>query len=119
MEAQIQAAREKLAGLEERRRERVAVLDADLEAKRAKLDSELDRAAQCAGEEEADTSALSAELETAEKMRKHLNEYQRMVSMQAEVEKLTAQSEELTRKIELARELPGKILETATIPIKG
>lgn len=119
MEAQIQAAREKLAGLEERRRERVAVLDADLEAKRAKLDSELDRAAQCAGEEEADTSALSAELDTAEKMRKHLNEYQRMVSMQAEVEKLAAQSEELTRKIELARELPGKILETATIPIKG
>ena len=40
-------------------------------------------------------------------MRKHLNEYQRMVAMQAEVQGLTDQSAELTRKIELARELPA------------
>ena len=119
MEAQLQAAREKLAGLDQRRRERLEVLDADLKAKQAKLDADLGVAAEYAGMEPADVSALAAELDTAEAMRKHLNEYQRMVSMQAEVERLTQQSEELTRKIELARELPGKILETATIPIRG
>lgn len=52
-------------------------------------------------------------------MRKHLNEYQRMVSMQEEIGKLTEESEELTRKIELARELPATILQTATIPVDG
>ena len=52
-------------------------------------------------------------------MRKHLNEYQRMRAMQHEVDALTEQSQELTRKIELARELPAKILETATIPVEG
>ena len=119
MQAQIQAYREKLAGLDQRRQERLAVVDADLEAKRAKLDTELAVAARYAGMEPEDVEGLAAEIDTAEAMRKHLNEYQRMVSMEAEVEQLTAQSEELTRKIELARELPGKILETATIPIRG
>lgn len=119
MEAQIQAAREKLGGLEQRRKERVAVLDADLEAKRAKLDADLSAAAQYAGLEPEDAGGLAQEIETAEQMRKHLNEYRRMVEMQGEVERLTAESEEFTRKIELARELPGKILETASIPIQG
>lgn len=119
MEAQIQAAREKLSGLEQRREERVAVLDADLEARRAKLGADLSLAARYAGLELEDAGGLAQELDTAEEMRKHLNEYKRMVEMQGEVERLTAASEELTRKIELARELPGKILETASIPIQG
>ena len=119
MEAQIQAAREKIAGLDQRRRERVEVIDADLTAKRAKLDADLDTAARYAGLEKQDTDFLTAEIGTAEAMRKHLNEYRRMIDMQGEVVRLTEQSEELTRKIELARELPGQILETATIPIKG
>lgn len=42
-----------------------------------------------------------------------------MVSMQEEIGKLTEESEELTRKIELARELPATILQTATIPVDG
>ena len=72
-----------------------------------------------AGREPVDTTALAQELDTAETMRKHLNEYQRMVAMQGELEDLTEQSAELTRKIELARELPAKILETAKIPVEG
>lgn len=76
-------------------------------------------AADYAGREPVDTTALSQELDTAEEMRKHLNEYQRMVAMQAELEDLTEQSSEFTRKIELARELPAKILETAKIPVEG
>ena len=66
-----------------------------------------------------DTTALAAEVTNAEEMRKHLNEYQRMVAMQAEVQGLTDQSAELTRKIELARELPATILAEAHIPVEG
>lgn len=39
-----------------------------------------------------------------------------MRAMQHEVDALTEQSQELTRKIELARELPAKILETGNDP---
>ena len=42
-----------------------------------------------------------------------------MVSMQNELEKLRSDAEEYTRKIELARTLPGKILEEATLPVEG
>lgn len=52
-------------------------------------------------------------------MIKHLNEYDRMKNMQNEIENLQARSEEFTRKIELARTLPGTILQTATLLIEG
>ena len=52
-------------------------------------------------------------------MKKHLNEYNRMKSMQNEIESLTVQSDALTEKIEIARTLPGEILQSATIPIDG
>ena len=119
MEAQIRAAQEKIAGLDRRRQEKVEVIDADLKAKFAKLDADLDVASRYATMEIQETDVLAAEIDTAETMRKHLNEYRRMVAMQGDMERLAEQSAELTRKIELARELPGKILETATIPIQG
>ena len=52
-------------------------------------------------------------------MMKHLNEYFRMTSMQSEIAELKEVSEAYTEKIELARELPGEILETATLPVEG
>ena len=58
-------------------------------------------------------------MNTAEEMKKHLNEYRRMVDMQKDVEKLQADSDELTRKIELARTLPGQVLAEAKIPVEG
>ena len=66
-----------------------------------------------------DCTELEAEIKEAEGMIKHLNEYKRMVKMREETEELTKKSDELTRKIELARNLPGIILKTATIPIEG
>ena len=74
---------------------------------------------QYAGQEVQDTSALSAELDEAEQMRSHLNEYRRMRDMQTELDELTEKSQALTDKIELARELPATILAQATIPVEG
>ena len=119
LRAELRAAEEKQAGLEQRRQERAKVAQANYEAAVAKLENDMGVARKYAGQEPADTTALAAEVDTAEVMRKHLNEYQRMVSMQEEVETLSADSAELTRKIELARELPAKILEEAKIPVEG
>ena len=119
LKAEIRAAEEKLSGLNSRRQERVDVVTANYETAVAKLEKDTGVAQQYAGREPVDTSALASEIDTAEAMRKHLNEYQRMVAMQDEVEELSADSAELTRKIELARELPAKILAESKIPVEG
>ena len=66
-----------------------------------------------------DCSQLQEEVDTAERMKKYLNEYRRMQGLEADVKRLKTESDELTRKIELARTLPGQILETATLPVEG
>ena len=66
-----------------------------------------------------DCAELQAEIGNAENMKRHLNEYKRMKSMQEKLERLQEVSAEYTRKIELARALPGTILENAHIPIEG
>lgn len=119
LRAEVKAAEDRLAGLEERRRERAEVAKANFETSLAKLDRDMGVADDYAIREPVDVSALTEELETADRMRKHLNEYRRMAEMQGEVETLAERSAELTRKIELARELPATILETATIPVEG
>lgn len=119
MEAQIAAAREKLDGLAQRRKEREELEDARFRESLAKLERDVGVADQYAEQEIQDTSALSAELDEAEQMRSHLNEYRRMRDMQTELDELTARSQALTDKIELARELPATILAQATIPVEG
>ena len=119
MEAQIAAAREKLDGLAQRRKEREELEDARFRESLAKLERDVGVADQYAEQEVQDTSALSAELDEAEQMRSHLNEYRRMRDMQTELDELTARSQALTDKIELARELPATILAQATIPLEG
>lgn len=62
---------------------------------------------------------LMAKANETEKMKGHINEWRRMLSIQEEVATLQKESNSLTEKIELARTLPGTILETAEIPIEG
>lgn len=82
-----------MPGLDERREESVRVVISGFNEKKAKLERDAGIADQYIGRELADTTALSKEIDTAEAMRKHLKEYQRMVSMQEEIGKLTAESE--------------------------
>lgn len=119
LRAEIRAAEEKLSGLELRRQEREALETSKYNEAVAKLEKDVGVAEKYLDKDPQDTAELSAEIDEAEAMRKHLNEYQRMRSMQTELDVMSAQSEELTRKIELARELPAKILAEATIPVEG
>ena len=85
----------------------------------AKLEENIKIANEWIAKEKEDTDTLENELKIAEEMKGHLNEYDRMINMQANIDNLNSQSEELTRKIELARNLPGKILREANIPVKN
>jgi DNA-binding CsgD family transcriptional regulator len=119
MRAEIQAAEDKLAGLNDKLKSKMDLIDSQFETAKAKLDKDVQVADEYADMDPKDVSGLTGEVELAESMKKHLNEYGRMKRMQDEIESLKVLSDEYTRKIELARTLPGEILKTATIPVAG
>ena len=117
--AQIEALKVEKNGLADKKADKVTVVEEQYKAAVAKYDAEVESYKEFSDKEIEDFSELQAEAEMTEKMKSHVNEYRRMMVLQNEVEVMKAKAEELTKKIELARELPGTILETATIPING
>lgn len=119
MKAQIKANEDKLTGLSGTLEDKKALAETRFESAKTKLDADMSVADEYMDKQPVDCSELQEEVSVAEDMKRHLNEYQRMKAMQTELEQLKAKSDEYTRKIELARTLPGTILETAKIPIEG
>lgn len=119
LKAEIRADEEKLLTLDDKLNDKKAIAESKYNEQIAKLDNEIKVAEEYCLKEMFDCSELEEEVKTAELMKKHLNEYSRMIQFQESVDDLKVQSEELTQKIELARSLPGTILETATIPVEG
>lgn len=119
MKAKIKAVEEKISGLEAKDADKKAVIEAEYSAGLEKLGNDVATAKKYASMEITDTAGLEDEISEAEEMVKHLREFDRMRVMQNELDRLTKQSEDLTSKIELARNLPGEILKSASIPIDG
>lgn len=119
LKAEILSAEGQMAALEGKLTDKVKIAESEFEAAKATLDANVGVAAQYADKELTDTTALQAEISTAEAMKKHLNEFYRMKRMQDEVNELQEKSDRLTDKIELARKLPGMILKEAKIPVEG
>lgn len=119
MKALIQSNEEKLKGLSAILDDKKALAESRFNEAKTKLDADMSVADEYMDKQPVDCTELQSEVNNAEDMKRHLNEYQRMKAMQTELEQLTARSNEYTRKIELARTLPGVILETAKIPIEG
>lgn len=119
LQAQLRENQTMLAGMEERKADKAEVIVKEYEANVAKYDSSVEEYKELSEKEVQDYSELQNQASYSEEMKSHLNEYRRMVDLQNEVERLKAESEEFTKKIEKARSLPGEILETATIPISG
>ena len=119
MKAQIQANEEKLTGLSAKLEDKKALAESHYNEAKTKLDSDMSVADEYIDKQPMDCTDLQTEISNAEDMKRHLNEFGRMKAMQGELEQLKQRSDEFTRKIELARTLPGVILETAKIPIDG
>lgn len=119
LKAEIVATEDKLESLSGKLQDRLAVAESRYSEKKAKLDKDMQIADEYIGKEPTDVAGLMDEVNTAESMKKHLNEYRRMKGLEQDVDLLKEKSEELTRKIELARSLPGRILEAATLPVEG
>lgn len=110
---------EKKSGLASVKADKAKVIESEYEAAVAKYEAEQASYADHVDKELQPVDELLAKATETEKMKAHVNEWRRMLSIQKEVEELQAESSKLTEKIELARTLPGTILETATIPIDG
>ena len=119
MKAQIKADEDKITGLADRLNDKIALAESEYKEKVAKLDGDVKVADEYIDKQPIETAEMEVEATQAEQMKKHLNEYRRMVEMQADIESLTDKAQSLTDKIERARELPGQILQTAKIPVEG
>lgn len=119
LKAEIKSTEEKLSSLDDKNADKIKVIEAEYQSETEKLGNDVATAEKYASQQEKPTEELSREIEEAERMVKYINEYDRMTTMQAELEELKSSSEELTRKIEIARNLPAVILKSATIPIEG
>jgi len=119
MKAEIRAAEDKLSGLDSKLEDKKQLAESHFAEAKTKLDADMSVADEYIEREPMDCSELQAEVSNAEDMKRHLNEYKRMKDMQTELDELNKRSAEYTRKIELARTLPGKILETAHIPVEN
>lgn len=119
LKGEIKVAESKLAGLDGSLKDKIALAESQFKEKVAKLDSDMTVADKYADMDPVDCSADEAEVRTAEDMKRHLNEFARMQTLQQECDDLAEQSKALTEKIELARNLPGQILEEASLPVEG
>lgn len=106
LEAQIKADKDKLNGLDKTLEDKKKIADLEYQKKVAALDESIGRAKELSILEPTDITELQNECNLAEKMKSYINEYNRMKDYEKEVEELNAKSEEYTRKIELARNLP-------------
>lgn len=116
---EIKALQTEKEGLAAQKQDKLELINQKYETNVAKYDAEVAEYAPYIDKEKKDVSDLVRDAEYMEKMKGHINEYNRMTDLQNEVEELSAESMDLTNKIEKARTLPGEILQNCNIPIEG
>lgn len=108
LEEQIKADKEKLNNLDNTLEDRKKIANLEYEKKIAALDESIGRAKEFSQKTPVDITEMQAECDLAEKMKSYINEYKRMKEYEKQIEELNIQSQEYTRKIELARNLPRR-----------
>lgn len=108
LEEQIKADKEKLNNLDNTLEDRKKIANLEYEKKVAALDESIGRAKEFAQKTPVDITEMQAECDLAEKMKSYINEYKRMKEYEKQIEELNIQSQEYTKKIELARNLPRR-----------
>lgn len=117
LRGEIAAAQERLSGIDTALEKDKELNAAKYREAVAKLDGDIKIAEQYKDKTPQDTSALQAEIDKALTMKEYISEYRSMKRMEEDRVKLIEESNALTEKIELARRLPGIVLEQAELPI--
>lgn len=119
LKEQINSLEKEKSGLSSVRADREKVIQGEYRENVAKHESTVMSYSEYVDMELQPVDALLKKAEDTEKMKSHINEWRRMLSLQEDIKQLTEKSTSYTEKIEKARNLPGEILEKATIPIEG
>ncbi len=126
IETQLATLKEKIASLEKEKQglaatkaDREKVIRSEFNENVARYEEDIAAYEEYAGKDPQPVDALLKKAKETEKMKSHINEWRRMLSLQEDIKNLTEKSTSYTEKIEKARNLPGEILEKATIPIEG
>lgn len=119
LKEQINSIEKEKAGLSSVRADREKVIQSEYRESVAKHEATVMSYSEYVDMEPQPVDALLKKAEEAEKMKSHINEWRRMLSLQEDIAELTKKSTSYTEKIEKARNLTGEILEKATIPIEG
>ncbi len=119
LKEQINSLEKEKSGLSSVRADREKVIQSEYRESVAKHESTVMSYSEYVDMEPQPVDALLKKAEDTEKMKSHINEWRRMLSLQEDIKQLTEKSTSYTEKIEKARNLPGEILEKATIPIEG
>lgn len=105
--------------LEDKKADKLSVIENQFKVAVAQYDAEIEAYSEYQGMEVQPVHELMEEASNIEKMKAHINEYRRMLSLQNDIEEMGRQSQHLTDLIEKARTLPGEILANCVIPIEG
>ncbi len=117
--SQIELLEQKLLTVDNGIVDKVAKINAEFEATKAKIDLDNATAVEWVNKPINDVTELESEVNQATEAIRHLNTYDRFKEQVAAIEKLRAESDRLTGQIEIARNLPAEILKTATIPVEN
>jgi exonuclease SbcC len=119
LKAELKAIDDTLLTLDDKLNDKKMIAVAQFNEAVAKLEKDSTVAKEYANKTKLPTAELQGEVDHASKMKEFVSEAKSLEKMIDECKELTEKSNELTEKIELARRLPGIVLETATIPIEG
>lgn len=119
LKEQIKSLEKEKEGLSSVRADREKVIQSEYRENVAKHEATVMSYSEYADMEMRPVDGLLKKAEETERMKSYINEWRRMLSLEGEIEQLTAKSKSYTEKIEKARNLPGEILEKASIPIEG
>ncbi len=119
LKGEIKAAETSLLGLDEKLLSKTELINANYREKIAKLDKDIEVSEQYKDKSPIDITPMREELDHAIAMKEFVSEYRSMLEMQKRRKELETESKMLTEKIELARSLPGIVLQTATIPLEN
>lgn len=119
LENKIKELRTEKGGLDEKKADKEKVILSQFEKSVASYDSEVKAYEEYLDMEIQPVDEKLEKARHAEEMKGYVSDYHRMLDMQDDIQALQEKSQSLTEKIEKARKLPGEIMETATIPVKG
>ena len=119
LEAELAAAKERLSHIGENEAAKIEAAESNYNANISQFNEELKTFEPYLNAVRVDVKALQDEAETANKMKIHLSEYDRMTKINDEIDTLKDKAQEFTDKIELARSLPATILKEVKLPLEN